>query len=338
MAKRTKISDIANQLGVSVTLVSFVLNGKSKEMRISDEMRLKVLELAERMNYKPNYHAKSLRTGKSHTIGLIVADISNPFFAQIARYVEKEASKYNYQVLFSSSDENKVKFATQLEVLKDRTVDGFILTPPIGSDTILIDLVNEKKHFVIIDRIFENVNATSININNYQAAYNATIRLIQNNRKKIALLNVNYELISMQQRAKGYMDALSDQGFEINPALIKNLEFSHEKSLVSTAIQEIIANQADAVLFTTNKLGIFGIESIREMGLSIPENLSIISFDDTDAYRISSTTISTIEQPLEKMCKEAVTILIKLIEGSFVSEAPPKIQLEVRFIPRESCL
>jgi len=199
-------------------------------------------------------------------------------------------------------------------------------------------LVNEKKHFVIIDRIFENVNATSININNYQAAYNATIRLIQNNRKKIALLNVNYELISMQQRAKGYMDALSDQGFEINPALIKNLEFSHEKSLVSTAIQEIIANQADAVLFTTNKLGIFGIESIREMGLSIPENLSIISFDDTDAYRISSTTISTIEQPLEKMCKEAVTILIKLIEGSFVSEAPPKIQLEVRFIPRESCL
>ncbi|MCB0729553.1 MAG: LacI family DNA-binding transcriptional regulator, partial [Ignavibacteriae bacterium] len=180
--KRTKISDIAKRLGVSTALVSFVLNGKSKEKRISDEMSKKVVETAKKMSYKPNSLAKGLRTGKSNTIGLILADISNPYFAKLARFIEIEATKYNYRVIFSNSDEDNEKFATQLEVLIDEHVDGFILTPPIGSEKELISLQKREIPFVIIDRVFKNVKSHSVIIDNFQSGYHATKRLIKNNR------------------------------------------------------------------------------------------------------------------------------------------------------------
>ena len=338
MPGRKTISDIANKLGVSVSLVSFVLNGKSKEMRISEEMTAKVLEMAESMNYRPNYHAKSLRTGKSKTIGVILADISNPFFARLARFIEIEASKHDYMVVFSSSDENKTKFASQLNILKERHVDGLILTPPIGSEKLLSGLINDGIPFVILDRSFPEVKAPSVNINNHTAAFDATVRLIQYKRGRIALLNTNKQLVSMRQRAEGYTDALVHHGFTPDPAIIKHLKFSHEKRPIMRAIKEMVEQKADAILFTTNKLGITGIECIRELGLSIPDDLAVVSFDDTDAYRISSTTISAVKQPLDKMSKEAVRILFSMIHDEKPDREPEKIQLKVEFIPRNSCL
>ncbi len=338
MATRKTITDIAHKLGVSVTLVSFVLNGKSKEMRISDEMTARVLEMAESMNYRPNYLARSLRTGKSQTIGVILADISNPFFARLARFIEIEASKKGYMVVFSSSDERKSKFATQLEILKDRHVDGLILTPPIGSEKLLTGLKKDGIPFVILDRVFPELKVPTVIINNHQAAYDATLRLIGNGRRRIALLNTNNQLVSMQQRATGYWDALVSQGIEPDPSIIKHLKFSHEKRPIMSAIREIVIQNADAVLFTTSKLGISGIECIRELGLSIPGDLAIVSFDDSDAYRISSTTISAIRQPLEKMSKQAVSILLSMISDYDPERVPEKIELKVEFIPRNSCV
>jgi LacI family transcriptional regulator len=337
MAKKSTIKDIAEQLGVSKALVSFVLTGKSKEQRISAKMTKKVLELAERMDYKPNYLAKSLRTGKSLTIALIIADISNPFFAKLARFLEIEASNYNYKVIFGNSDEKKEKFATELDVLKSRQVDGFILFPPIGSEKELLALKKQKIPFVVVDRLFKSVKSHSVIINNYQSGYEATQRLINNKRKNIAILNVNNELFTMKQRVKGYRDALRFNGIPVKPPLIKNLKFSHEKKLVMDAIEEIVAAGADGLLFTTSKLAILGIECLRELGVSIPENISVISFDDMDAYKVAYTPISAIDQPLEQMSKEAVRILMRMIAGHYGNGEYENIMLDVNFIFRESC-
>ena len=197
MAKSSTIKDIAEALGVSKTLVSFVLNGKSAEKRISDKMTKKVLAVAKDLNYKPNYLAKGLRTGKSLTIALIIADISNPFFAKFARYLEIEASKYNYKVIFANSDEKKEKFAAELDFLKNGQVDGFILTPPIGAEKELKALKKEKIPFVVLDRYFENVKTHTVVIDNFQAGYEATQRLIENDRERIAILNTNQALQTM---------------------------------------------------------------------------------------------------------------------------------------------
>ena len=337
MQKKSTIKDIANQLGVSNALVSFVLNGKSKEKRISDEMTAKVLELAKSMNYTPNYLAKSLRHGKSNNLGLIIADVSNPFFAKLARYIEIEASKYGYKVIFSNSDEKKSKFNTQLSVLKNGHVDGFILTPPIGSEKELVQLKKEKIPFVIIDRVFSDVVAHSVVINNYDASYKATQRLVKNHRTNIALINVNYELLTMQQREDGFIAALKGNGIDVNTSLIKRLKFSHERKRIMEAVGDIVKNNADAVLFTTNKLGVYGVECLRELGIQIPQQMAVISFDDTLAYQISYTPITAVVQPLEQMSKEAVRILMDLFEGKYNNGHYENVELEVDFVYRESC-
>jgi LacI family transcriptional regulator len=336
--KRIKISDIAKKLDVSKALVSFVLNGKAKEKRISDNMAKKVLETAKKMKYRPNSFAKGLRTGRSNTIGLIVADISNPFFAKLARFIEIEASKYNYRVIFSNSDEQNEKFATQLEVLKDEHVDGFILTPPIGSENELITLQKQNFPFVIVDRVFKEVKSHSVIIDNFQASYTATERLIKNNRKNIAVINTNNRLSIMAQRVKGYQKALMDNNIILNKKLIKNLKFSHEKNLVMNSIQELIEANSDAILFTTNKLGVLGIECLRELGKKIPEDFTIISFDDTDAYKVACTSISALVQPLEEMSIEATRILLKMIDDEYAPGEYENIMLDVDFIFRDSCI
>lgn len=336
--KKSTIKDIAEELGVSKSLVSFVLNGKSKEKRISESMTKKVLQEAERINYKPNYLAKSLRTGKSHTIALIIADISNPFFAKFARFLEIEASKYNYKVIFANSDEKKDKFAAELGVLKNRQVDGFILTPPIGSEKELLALQKQKMPFVIVDRYFKDVDSHTVIINNYQAGYEATLRLIENDRKKIAILNVNDQLLTMKQRVEGYRDALKKNNIAINPVLIKQLKFSHEKKLIMKAIREIIKEGADGLFFTTSKLTILGIECLRDLGIRIPEDISVISFDDLDVYKVTFTPISAVVQPIEEMSKEAIRILMKMIEGDYANGEHKNIVFDVDFVYRESCV
>ena len=336
--KKSTIKDIADALGVSKSLVSFVLNGKAKEQRVSDEMAEKVIDMAKTMNYKVNYMAKSLRTGKSQTIALVIADISNPFFAKFARYLENEASKHNYKVIIANSDEKKEKFKAELDLLRNRQVDGFILTPPIGSEKELLDLKNQKIPFVVVDRSFESVESHTVIINNYKAGYRATERLIKNNRKNIAILNVNSKLVTMQQRVQGYQDVLTKNGLTINRALIKQLQFSHDKDLIKEAIEEILAAGADGLLFTTGKLTVLGLECLKELGARIPEDISVISFDDMDAYRIAYTPISAVVQPLEDMSREAIKILIDQIEGGQSKDPFKNIKLDVNFIYRESCI
>ena len=335
--KKITSKDIAEELGISRSVVSFVLNGKNKEMRISDELTKKVLDLVETRNYQTNHLAKSLKTGKTHTIGLIVADIANPFFSKIASEIEKEVRKKGYSVFFCSSNENKKNFSFQLENFINRQVDGLILIPPIKSDKILALLGSQNIPFVIMDRVFENLGANSVNINNHKAAYDATTRLINNGRKKVALINLNNELITMSNRTNGYLEAIADNGMEANPDLLQQLKYSNVAEHVNEAVNKVISNNADAIIFTTNKLGIQGVQAISNMGKRIPEDIAVISFDDTTAYDVAKTSITAIKQPIEQMSKEAVRILMKSIDKSDVEIAPEYVTLDVSFIIRESC-
>ena len=335
--KKITSKDIAQELGISRSVVSFVLNGKNKEMRISDELTKKVLDLVETRNYQTNHIAKSLKTGKTETIGLIVADIANPFFSKIASEIEKEVRKKGYSVFFCSSNENKKNFNFQLENFKNRQVDGLILIPPIKSDKILTLLGSQNIPFVIMDRVFENLGANSVNINNHKAAYDATNRLINNGRKKVALINVNNELITMSDRTNGYIDAIADNGMEANPDLLQQLKYSNVAEHVNEAVNKVILNNADAIIFTTNKLGVQGVQAISNKGKRIPEDIAVISFDDTAAYAVAKTSITAIKQPVAQMCKEAVRILMKSIDKSESNIDTEQVILDASFIIRESC-
>ncbi|HJP64174.1 MAG TPA: LacI family DNA-binding transcriptional regulator, partial [Mucilaginibacter sp.] len=152
MKKKLSIVDIANQLNISKTTVSFILNGRAKEKRISDEVVEKVLKFVKEVEYKPNSLAKSLRTGKSNTIGLMVEDISNHFFANIARLIEDKAYENGYKLTYCSTDNKTEKTREMIAMFRDRHVDGYIIAPPEGIEDDIAQLISEGFPVVLFDR------------------------------------------------------------------------------------------------------------------------------------------------------------------------------------------
>lgn len=338
MNKKTTSKEIANHLGISRSTLSFIINGKSKEMRISDELTKKTLEYVKSINYTTNSIAKSLKTGKSFTIGLIVADISNPFFSQIAYRLEKEASKKGYYIMYSSSNEDEKQFNLQLDNFINRQLDGLILVPPVNCVD-FVDILNTKRiPFVLVDRFIDGPVVNSVNIDNFKAAYEATNRLILNNRQNISIVNVNDQLLTMHNRTKGYLQCLSDNNISIDQRLIKQLKFSNAINDVKNAVQQVIQNGADAILFTTNKLSFSGLEKMKEMGVIIPDDVAVVSFDENPAFRLFDTSITTIKQPIKEMCKASIDILLKLIDNDDISIPTLQLELESALILRNSCI
>ncbi len=337
--KKVSLSDIAGQLGVSKTLVSLVLNGKGREHRISEELCKKVEDLAKELNYQPNQIAKGLRTGKTNTIGLIIADIANPFFGKLGREIENEATAGGYRVMFCSSDENAENFKQQLGMLKQGLVDGLIISPPAGSEEQIDALEKSRKPYVLIDRYFPEIDSNTIMIDNFRAAYNATTHLIEKGYRKIACITLNNTLINMKERLSGYEKALEDAGIAVDENRIKILPFSHEKNDFEAAIRELTMNgqqSADALFFTTSKAGILGLESIYSLGLSIPGDVAVVSFDDPDAYRISNPPVTAVAQPLKEIGKESVRLLLKQINSKGRKIRTKKVVLEAKLIERKS--
>ncbi|MEN6453461.1 MAG: substrate-binding domain-containing protein [Prolixibacteraceae bacterium] len=339
--KRTSLNDIAKQVGVSKTLVSFVLNGRGKEFRISEEICRKVLDSAKELNYQPNRLAQGLRTGKTKTIGLIIADIANPFFGKLGREIEQEAARYGYHVIFCSSDENPEKSEQQIAMLQQSQVDGYIISPPIHSEEQIRSLSKGNIPYVLIDRYFPGIESNCIVVDNFEAAYQATNHLLKLGRKKIANITVNLELVNMRERTEGYKQALADRSIEVDENLIKVLPFSHDNKDVSTAIRELAGDRdnlkVDAILFSTSKIGIMGIECVTEIGLKIPDEIAVVSFDNADAYKICVSPVSVVAQPLKEIGTKAVRILLDEIAHPETLRKRQKIVLKTGFIVRKSC-
>lgn len=337
--KKTSLNDIAQRLGVSKTLVSLVLNGKGKEHRISNDVCKKVIETAKEMNYRPNQIAKGLRTGKTNTIGLIIADIANPFFGKLGREIEKELAKQGYRLMFCSSDERADKFREQIDMMMQGQVDGFIISPPRDSEDQIRLLQRNKKPYVLIDRFFPEIDSSYVIIDNEEASYDATMHLIEKDYKKIACITINADLVNMKDRLNGYKNALIDAGMEINEKLIKELPFSHESKDVQRAIKELVGKNkkgVDAIFFTSSKIGIMGIESMSNLGISIPDDVAMVSFDDPDSYRICYSPVTAISQPLSEIGKMAVKVLMSDIKNPKSSIKNQKITLKANFIIRKS--
>lgn len=337
--RKTSLNDIAQQLGVSKTLVSLVLNGKAKEHRISDDICKKVTVLAKELNYQPNQIAKGLRTGKTNTIGLIIADIANPFFGKLGREIEREASLHGYRVMFCSSDEKAENANQQIEMLLQGQVDGFIISPPTGSQEKIKLLERRKTPYVLIDRYFPEIESNFVVVDNFQASYEGTEHLINNGCKRIACISINAGMVNMDDRLEGYKKALTDASIEIDESLIKLLPFSHEINDVLKAIKELASKKevkVDAILFTTSKVGVMGLQCLHSLNLKIPDDIAVVSFDDPDAYKISQPPITAIAQPLEEIGRQSVQVLLGAIHNNKGKKMLHKIILKTKFEIRDS--
>lgn len=310
--KGISIKDIAKQAGVSPTTVSFVLNGKGKEKRISETVIKKINKIAAKLKYKPNQLARGLRTGKTKTIGLIVEDIANPFFSLLAKVVEDEADKSGYKVLYSSTEDNLAKAQGLLEVLKYRQVDGYIITPTKGLEKDIESLQETGKPLILIDRYFPNVAASYVVLNNYQGAYDAAAHLVKQGYKNIGIITTTSSQVQMRDRFNGFEAALKALQTPLQKQYIKRLPFDQQRPAFIAEMKKFLQSvpELDAVFFATNYLGIYGIESIRSLGLTIGKDIGMISFDDHDIFRLNTPSISCVAQPIEEMGSQIVKVLM----------------------------
>ncbi len=313
--KGISIKDIAKQAGVSPTTVSFVLNGKAKEKRISDQVSKKILKIANKLKYKPNQLARGLRTGKTKTLGLIVEDIANNFWANVAKVVEDEADKHGYKVLYGSTEDNSEKAKGLLEVLKYRQVDGYIITPTKNMEKEIELLKMVRKPVVLMDRYLPNVDSHYVVVDNYQGAFDATAHMVAQGYKKIGIITTTSDQVQMKQRMDGFVAALKKHGIPFNKNIVKKLPFEMDRAGHTQEITKYLkSTKVDAIFFATNYLGIYGIESIRSLGLRIGPDVGMVSFDDHDLFRLHSPSITCVSQPIGEIGRQIVNVLMKELD------------------------
>lgn len=332
MGKKVSQKDIAKEVGVSTALVSYVLNNL-KEERISKEIASKIREVAQKLNYRPNQIAKSLKTSKTYTIGLIVADISNPFSSSLARIVEDEVNKFNYTVIFGSSDENAQKAARVVDALLNRQVDGLIISPPSQSEKLIQDLQKQDIPFVLLDRYFPEIKTNYVVLNNYEAAFMATKHLTDSGCERIGFVTYNTELFHLQERKRGYSAAIKEAKLSSKKSWIKKIGISNNQKEIEKAVKELLnlPEPVDALLFASNIIAAYGLRYINTLSLRVPKDISIVSFDETEALDLFYAPLTYIKQPLQEMGQMATKILLECIGcNNKVTQVDMEAQLVVR--------
>ena len=330
------IKDIAKTVGVSTSTVSFVLNGKEKEMRISEVLSKKIKKVAKEAGYQRNQVAVSLRTGKSKIIALIVDTISGSFFSSLARVIEQEATKYGYRIIYCSTGNDVANSAEFFRMLYQYQIDGYLVIPSEGIEKELRQLVAKNKPLVFIDTFFTNMNAPYVLVDNYNGVAKGIDYLAQKDYGKIAFVCNNVEMVQMQERIRGYKETLKKHKLKNGSKLICVTNFDDPKEKVVKSIAAFIKREKpQAIMFAANYLGVCGLESIMSLGLKIPKDIAVVCFDDLDLFNLYPPGITSIRQPIEEIAKTAIHILMSEM-GYKVKADQKQVQLEPQIIERHS--
>ncbi|MDD4245998.1 MAG: LacI family DNA-binding transcriptional regulator [Dysgonamonadaceae bacterium] len=313
--KRVSLKTIAEQLGVSTATVSLALSGKAKEGRVSEELSNKIVDMAKELNYMPNTLAKGLRIGKSKTIGLVIADISNVFFGTLALHIQEYAEKEGYAIIIVNTNERFDKMEKLMQLLKARQVDGFIITPTENSKELIEDLIAEKLPFVLVDRSFPDLEVNSVLINNYDISYKSTEKLIQQGCRNIGLITYKQNQFHINERGRGYVEALKNAGI-FNPENIEEVCYDSLKSDVDNAIRNLInkKDKIDGIFFTTNSISINGVKSLIKNNINVPKEIQIMCFDESEAFYLLPYMVPFVKQPIEQMAEKSMELLIANIK------------------------
>lgn len=334
--KQVSIKTIASALNISVTTVSFVLNGKAKEKHISKELTKKILDYVKEINYRPNQIAQSLRTGKSKILVFMVEDISNSFFAKLARIIEDIAYEKGYKVIFCSNENDDEKSLDLINLFNFRQVDGFIIVPSPGIKSTVESLIEENIPVVLLDRYFPGLESNTVIIDNEEAAFTATTHLIQNNYTNIAFITTDTTQTQMLDRLMGYERAIKENN--LTPSIL-SIPFNQTgKEEGKALIKDFVKNETllDAVFFSTNYLTLSGLEVFKEDNPDIMNTLGIVTFDDNELFKIFNPTITAVSQPLWEIGTELMQMMLNLLKKKDVKDSPEKIILKTELKVRES--
>ncbi len=330
----TTLKDLAAYCGLHPSTISRILRGKDSR-RISKATQQKVFDAAKKLHYQPNQIARALRLKKTNTIGLIVPDISNPFFSRIAHTIDNLAYDAAYMLIVVSTDENQHKEYHFVEEMVSRGVDGLMIIPVQEDDKHLRELQEEKFPLVLMDREFEKFETNVILSDNKEASYNAVKHLYKLGHKRIAVLSGRRDIYSIKERIQGYMDAVKDLKVDNDPRLIKGNGHRIEDGYAATKELLNLPKPPTALLISGNLITVGALEAIREKNLQIPKDISVIGFTDSLYSDFLSTPLSTISHPLQEIGEKSINLLFKHINSE--KQLPyEKIIVKTKFTARDS--
>lgn len=327
------IKDIAEKANVSATTVSRVINDKPD---VSPETKQKIIKIINEMGYNPNAIARGLVLSKTYTLGLIIPDISNPFFPEVARGIETEARKGGYSVIFCSTYNNRREEKDAIELLKSKQVDGIILSLSIDSSRELEELYREGYPVVQIDRKVPGSSFPTVSINNIESAYQATEHLIKLGHTAIAHITGDLATKTGQDRLKGFKKALTDHNLSPHEEWI--VEGDYGKDSGYRGMKKLLqSGRKPTAVFAANDLMALGAyRAVFAEGLSIPADISLVGHDDIDLSAIVNPGLTTMTLPKRKFGRRAARILIDEIERGEIFANSEDIILTTELVARQS--
>jgi LacI family transcriptional regulator len=331
------IQSIAQTLGVSVSTISRVLNGLGEQFRISKRTIELVTVTAEKLNYRPNNIAKGLRLKKSSTIGLIVPDITNAWFAQLALGIEKEARKHHYNIfLCNSNDDIKIE-KKSIALLQSWMVDGIIIAPIGLESEHLVKASKSGTPLVLIDRFFEGVDLPYISSNDFEGSLEATQYLINHGHKKIACFQGIVGTSPNNQRVNGYKQALKNKKIPFDPTLVMGGDFGFASGYTNAKklIKTLSKTRITAIISMGNQITLGILKALKEEGVRIPGDISLISFDEQEYSDLLFTPLSTVSHMNENIGDLSIKMLLNQF-GKSSRTKPKNIVLNSKLIIRDS--
>lgn len=327
------LAGLSEKTGFSITTISRVLGGKAEQCRISPETKDIILKAARESNYFPNIVAQNLRTNKTDTVGLMVPSVANPYFADIASSVIEEARHRNYTTIVVDSNENTETEKDGISTLMSRRVDG-IIAVPCGENPALFEEINRKYiPVILIDRYFSDSRLPYITTNNYQGSLDATNYLVMNGHKKIACIQGVISSLPNKRRVAGYLAALEKAGIR-DKAIVAGNEFSVQNGFLETKLLLNSKNRPTAIFALSNTIMLGAVKAIREAGLRIPEDISVIAFDNNIYMDYMTPAITRVGQPTEEMGKLATKLLFECISSG--DRSTTQIELSPSLILRDT--
>lgn len=323
---RVTIKDVAKLANVSPSTISLILN--NKPVPISQKTREKVLKIAKQLNYRPNQLAVGLVTSKTNSIGLIIPDNSNPFFASLSNCIEKNANSNGYSVILGNSNNDAKAVINYLQIFTDHQVDGIVLAQTDFSDpeetTKCNNMIHELKiPIVLVDRVSEDSHVNSVMVDQIAAGYLATKHLLELGHRRIGCAAGSFALLNCKNRLIGYKKALAEYNVPFDSGLLYEEALNIECGIHS--LPYLLGKNVTAV-FAFNDLIAYGIyKELRNYNLHIPDDLSVVGIDDIFLSNIIQPPLTTVAQPIEESARLVVEHLVELIKEPNATGCEPVI-------------
>lgn len=327
----TTIKDVAREAGVSIATVSRVFSGRDP---VSGKVSERVREAAERLAYRPNALARSLRARTTKTVGLLVPNVMNPFFTAAARAVEDAARRRGYTMVLGNTNEDPATEELYLKVLLEKRVDGLVVCPARARFPMLAEIVRDGVPVVFLDRFVEGTEAPVVRISGGRAVRQLVAYLRDLGHERIAIISGPPETVPGAERLQAFLDGARESGVSVREELIRIGDFRRPSG--RAAMEELLAlEERPTAVFAANNLMTLGaLEGVRAAGLRIPEDISVASFDDVTWFSLLDPPLTAIAQPVGDVGAAAAEALLVMVEDG---RSPVPFSAEATLVVRESC-